>query len=123
MIPLPAAAAAPANRGSEPLTDQNSAVKLPQLVQQLRFGLVDGKLFPLDVYGGGRISLSRQQHSRLILIETEKNGPRLESFRRRRVGVVWHGLEKVTLMLKLSGSFLRFFKWEKETKKFFFPAH
>ena len=71
-------------------------MKLPQLGQQLRLGLVDGKLFPLDVYRGGRIPLSGQQHPRSALIEAEKNRARLESFGRRRVGVVGHGLERAT---------------------------
>lgn len=71
-------------------------MKLSQLVQQLRFRLVDRELLPLDFYRSGCISLSRQQHSRFILIETEKNRPRLEFLSRRRVGVVGHGLEKVT---------------------------
>lgn len=99
-----------ANSSTERLTYQNSIVKLSQLVQQLRFRLVDGKLFPLDFYRSGCISLSRQQHSRLILIETEKNRPRLKPFSRRRVGVVGHGLEKVTLgAKKLRGSSLGVF--------------
>lgn len=68
-------------------------MQLPQLVQQLWFGLVDGQLFPLDVYRSADISLSRQQHSRLVLIESEEDRPRLEFLSRRRVGVVGHGLE------------------------------
>lgn len=73
-------------------------MELPQLVHQLGFRLVDGKLFPLDFYRSGCISLSRQQHSRFILIVTEENRPRLEFFSRWMVVVVGHGLEKVTLL-------------------------
>lgn len=83
------------------LTDQDGAVKLPQLVEQLRFSLVDGQPFPLDVYrSDGDIFLPGQQHSRLVLIETEENRPRLEFFSRRRVGVVGHVLEKVAVLVK-----------------------
>lgn len=84
-------------------------MQLSQLVQQLRSGLVDGKLFPLDVYWSGGIPLSGQQHSRLILIETEENGPRLEFFSRRKVGVVGHGLEKVSPIVKALRLVFRFF--------------
>ena len=77
-------------------------MQLSQLVQQLRSGLVDGKLFPLDVYWCGHIPLSGQQHSRLILVETEENGPRLELFSRREVGVVGHGMVKVPPIVKAS---------------------
>lgn len=72
-------------------------MQLPQLAQQLRLRLIDGKLLPLDVYRSARIPLSRQQHSRLVLIEAEKHGSRLESFSRRRVGVVRHVPEKVSV--------------------------
>lgn len=76
-------------------------MKLPQLVQQLWFRLVDGQPFPLDVYrSGGDIFLPGQQHSRLILIEAEENRPRLEFLSRRRVGVVGHVLEKVAVIVK-----------------------
>lgn len=92
-------------------------MQLSQLVQQLRFRLVDGKLFPLDVYRSGCISLSRQQHSRFLLIETEENRPRLEFLRRRRVGVVGHGLEKVTLVAE---PLRRFFGRQKERRKVLF---
>ena len=81
-------------------------MQLSQLVEQLRFGLIDGKLFPLDVYRSGCISLSRQQHSRLILIQAEENRPRLEFFGRRRVGVVGHGLERVAVVAEASRLFL-----------------
>lgn len=83
------------------LTYQDGAVKLPQLVQQLRFSLVDGQPFPLDVYrSGGNILLPGQQHSRLPLIEAEENRSRLEFFSRRRVGVVGHVLERVAVIVK-----------------------
>lgn len=66
-------------------------MQLPQLVQQLRFSLIDGQPFPLDVYrSDGDILLPGQQHSRLISIEAEENRPRLEFLSRRRVGVVGH---------------------------------
>lgn len=95
-------------------------MQLSQLVQQLGFGLVDGKLFPLDFYRSGCISLSRQQHSRFILIETEKNWPRLEFFSRRRVGVVGHVLEKVTVIAKPPRLFLQRRLKTKRKKKVFF---
>lgn len=103
------AVAALAFSSIELLTDENSIVKLSQLVQQLRFRLVYRKLLPLDFYWSAGISLSRQQHSRFIPIESEKNRPRLEFLRRRSVGVVGHGLEKVTLGPKPLLFFLEIF--------------
>ena len=79
------------------VTYEDSIVKLSELVQELGLRLVDRKILSLDFYGSGSISLSGQQHSRLVLIETEKTSrPRLEPFSRRRIGVVGHGLEKNT---------------------------
>lgn len=84
-------------------------MKLPQLVQQLRFSLVDRQPFPLDVYrSGGDILLPGQQHSRLILIEAKENGPRLKFFSRRRVGVVGHVLERVAVIVKAFQRFVSF---------------
>lgn len=74
-------------------------MELSELVQQLRFRLVDWKLLPLDVNRSGHIvgivSLSGQQHSTFVFLQAEKHGPRLEFLGRRRVGVVGHGPVKV----------------------------
>lgn len=105
------------------ITYQNSIMKLSQLVQQLWFGLINWKLFPLYFYRSGGIPLPRKQHSRLILVETEKNGPRLKFFSRRRVGVVGHGLEEVSLVVKSSQRLLKNYFLAKREYKSFHRAH
>ena len=78
------------------VTYQNRTRELSELVQQLRFCLVNRKPFSLDVYRSGDVvSLLRQQHPRLIFIKTEKGRPRLEFFSRRMIRVVGHGLIKI----------------------------
>ena len=77
------------------VTYQNRTRELSQLVQQLRFCLVNRKPFSLDVYRSGYVTLLGQQHPRLIFIRTEKGWPRLEFFSRRMIWVVGHDLIKI----------------------------
>ena len=96
--------AAPFSVVQQIITYDYSVVKLSQLVQQPRSRLVDRKLFPLDFYRSAHVSLPRQQHSRFVLLEAEQNGARLESFSRRRVGVVGHDGPDVTVGAKTSNA-------------------